>query len=96
MSLVTKPELINLQKALKTDEEIGKKLGVTRQAIHQLRKKYGIDSRYTENPDRNKKILALRKSGTPVIEIAEKLGLTDAWVYQVINKNQENKKSKKK
>ena len=95
MSLVTKPELINLQKALKTDEEIGKKLGVTRQAIHQLRKKYGIDSRYTENPDRNKKIIALHKSGMPATEIAIKMGLSPQRVFTLISENKAKKKPKK-
>lgn len=96
MSLVTKPELINLQKVLKTDEAIGKKLGVTQHAIFYLRKKHGIASRYVEIPERNKKIIALRKSGTPVIEIAEKLGLTVGLIRNVIKDNQEKKKPQNK
>ena len=42
MARVTKAQLIKLQKQLKVDEAIGAKFGITRQAIHQLRQKYGI------------------------------------------------------
>jgi len=37
MSKITKQELIKLQKSLVTDEAIGEKFGITRQAIHQMR-----------------------------------------------------------
>jgi hypothetical protein len=36
MPKITKQELIKLQKALATDEAIGKKFGITRQAVLQL------------------------------------------------------------
>ena len=39
---ISKAELIRLQKKLHTDEAIGKKFGITRQAVHWNRKKYGI------------------------------------------------------
>ena len=85
MATVSKNDLIKLQKTLGTDAEIGKKFGITRQAIHQLRKKYGIESRYAKNPERNEKILALYEKGTSGTAIAEKLGLSISQAYRIIN-----------
>ena len=42
MPKISKSEFIKLHKKLKTDPAIGKKFGVSRQSIHQIRKKYGI------------------------------------------------------
>lgn len=39
MSKISKQELIKLQITLVTDEAIGEKFGITRQAVHQMRKK---------------------------------------------------------
>lgn len=64
MSNISKQELIQLQKTLGRDVAIGKKFGVTRQAVYQMRKKYGIESRYITNPKRNTGIIAAFKKGT--------------------------------
>lgn len=85
MPKVSKSQLIALQKKLTTDEAIGKKFGVTRQAIHQIRKKYGIASNYAKNPERNKKIVALYKKGTSGTVLAKKLGLSVSQTYRIIN-----------
>jgi DNA-directed RNA polymerase specialized sigma subunit len=85
MPKVSKSQLIVLQKKLTTDEAIGKKFGVTRQAIHQIRKKYGIASNYAKNPERNKKIVALYKKGTSGTVLAKKLGLSVSQTYRIIN-----------
>ena len=44
MARITKSQLVTLQKKLKRDAAIGAEFGITRQAVHQLRKKYGIVS----------------------------------------------------
>jgi hypothetical protein len=85
MALISKTELIKLQKQLGTDEAIGKKLKVTRQAIHQLRKKYGIDSRLADNPDRNAKIVGAYKKGATGTDIAKKFDLSISQAYRIIN-----------
>jgi len=85
MPKVSKSQLIALQKKLTTDEAIGKKFGVTRQAIHQIRKKYGIASNYAKNPERNKKIVALYKKGTSGTVLAKKLRLSVSQTYRIIN-----------
>jgi Mor family transcriptional regulator len=86
MSRISKVELIKLQKALKTDERIAKKFKITRQAVQQMRKAYGIASRLTMNPQRNRKIKAMYKAGKTGTEIARKFGLSLSHTYRVINK----------
>ena len=86
MPRISKGELIKLQKALKTDERIAKKFGITRQAVQLMRKRYGIDSRLAKNPERNKKINALYKTGKTGMEIAKKFGLSLSQTYRMINK----------
>ena len=94
MPKVSKSQLIALQKKLTTDEAIGKKFGVTRQAIHQLRKKYGIASNYAKNPERNKKIIALYKKGTSGTALAKKTGLSVSQTYRIINPALSKKRKK--
>jgi DNA invertase Pin-like site-specific DNA recombinase len=85
MPKLNKNQLIALQKKLGTDEAIGKKFRVTRQAIHQLRKKYGIASNYAKNPKRNANIVALYKKGTAGTALAQKFGLSVSQAYRIIN-----------
>ncbi|MGA2508387.1 MAG: hypothetical protein ABSF80_13030 [Chitinispirillaceae bacterium] len=94
MPKVSKSQLIALQKKLTTDEAIGKKFGVTRQAIHQLRKKYRIASSYAKNPERNGKIVTLYKKGTSGTVLAKKLGLSVSQTYRIINEAISRKKKK--
>jgi DNA invertase Pin-like site-specific DNA recombinase len=96
MAKISKQELIKLQKTLKTDAKIGAKFGITRQAVHQLRKKYGVDSRTAANPTRNRKIVALRKSGKRVEAIAEQFDLSLPQTYRILKETGAKKKSKRK
>ena len=92
MARISKSELIKLQKKLVTDEAIGKKFHVTRQAIHQLRKKYGIESSIADNPERNAKIVAQYKKGLSGTKLAKKFGLSVSQTYRVINEGGKKKK----
>ena len=97
MATISKTELIKLQKTLKTDEAIGDKFGITRQAIHQLRKKYGVSSVKGRNKERNDKIIAHYKKGVVGTAIAEQLDLSIAQVYRIIRSDKKPvKKGKKK
>ena len=96
MAIVSKSELTRLQKSLGTDEAIAKKFKVTRQAIHQLRNKYGIPSLVAKNPERNAKIVSMYKAGKTGTEIAEKFGLSVAQTYRVIMLASGKKKAGKK
>jgi DNA invertase Pin-like site-specific DNA recombinase len=92
MTVAGKTELVKLLKELGNDGAVAKKFKVTRQAIHQLRKKYGIESSRAGNPERNKKINSLFKSGKTGAEIAEKLGLSIAQTYRIIGLQNKKKK----
>jgi DNA invertase Pin-like site-specific DNA recombinase len=95
MARISKTELIKLQKQLRTDAAIGEKFGITRQAVHQLRKKYGIDSSLAKNDERNEKIRELYEAGKSGNEIAKKLGLSVSQTYRIINSGTKKKGAKK-
>ena len=92
---IGKSELIRLQKSLKTDDAIGQKFGITRQAVHQMRKKYGIPSNLAKNDHRNDKIFALYKKGATGMIIAKKFGLSVSQTYRIIENAKVKKPSKK-
>jgi DNA invertase Pin-like site-specific DNA recombinase len=97
MARISKTELQKLQKKLQTDDAIGKKFGITRQAVHQLRKKYGIDSVIAKNDERNAKIVKSYKSGASGTALAKKFGLSISQTYRVINETKKpGKKTAKK
>ena len=94
MARLTKQQLVALQKKLGTDQAIGDKVGVTRQAIHQLRNKYGIDSLIAKNAERNKKIVSGYKGGKTGTEIAKKFDLSVSQTYRIISLSAKGKKKK--
>ena len=97
MAKISKTELIRLQKQLKTDARIGEKFGITRQAIHQLRKKYGIESRTAGNADRNKEMLSLHGAGKSAEVLAKKYNLSIPQTYRILKETAGGaKKSAKK
>ena len=85
MATVSKEELVRLQKVLKTDAAIGKQVGVSRQAIHQARVKYGIKA-VDKNKERNQKIISLYKKGKTGIAIAKEIGISVSRAYAVIQR----------
>jgi len=91
MAKITKSQLVALQKKLKRDAAIGAKFGITRQAVHQLRKKYGIDSVIEKNPARNKEILSGYNAGKSVAALAKKYGLSISYTYRIISENKGKK-----
>ena len=82
MPRISKTELMTLQKALKTDEAIGRKFGITRQAVHIMRKNYGIPplpgARTVFKPPRILKDELIRLQKTLITDkaIGRKVGLT--------------------
>ena len=92
MPRISKAELIRLQKTLKTDEKIGEKFGITRQAIHQMRNLYGIPSNIAKNKERNEKIANAYKAGAPGTAIAKKFDLSISQAYRIINSGKKGKK----
>lgn len=96
MARISKAELVRLQKKFKTDARIGEEFGITRQAVHQLRKKYGIDSRTAANPDRNKEMVEMREGGQSVEAIAKKFKLSIPQTYRILKETVVGKSTKKK
>jgi len=86
MARVSKQEILVLQKKFSTDAGIGKQFGISRQAIHQLRIKYGIKPNTAKNKERNQKIAALYKNGKTGIEIGKTLDMSVSQVYRIIKK----------
>lgn len=84
MAKISKAELIKLQKKLKTDARIGEEFGITRQAVHQLRKKYGIDSSIAGNKERNNELVQQREAGKSVESLAKKYDLSIPQTYRII------------
>jgi len=87
MARISKTQLIKLQKKFKTDAAIGKQFGITRQAIHQLRKKYGIDSSLATNPKRNEELIRLYDKGASGTSLAKKFNLSISQTYRIINES---------
>jgi DNA invertase Pin-like site-specific DNA recombinase len=87
MARISKEELAKLQKTQKTDANIGKLFGISRQAVHQLRVKYGIKANREKNLERDKKIVSLYKKGKTGIEIAKDIDLSISQVYRIIKRN---------
>jgi hypothetical protein len=96
MARISKNDLLKLQKRLHTDAKIGEEFGITRQAVHQLRKKYGIDSRTAGNPERNQEMVDLRESGKTVETIAKRFKLSIPQTYRILKENNPKKPAAKK
>jgi hypothetical protein len=98
MARISKTDLLKLQKKFKTDAAIGEQFGITRQAVHQLRKKYGLDSSLADNPVRNADIIEAYESGSSGTALAKKFKLSISQTYRIINesKKSESKKASKK
>jgi hypothetical protein len=97
MSKVTKTQLSKLQKTHKTDMRIGEALGVSRQAVHQLRRKFGVGSVPADRKARDAEIVAAYIAGETGIAIAKRLGLSISQTYRVINAaNGKKKRASKK
>ena len=93
MARIGKSQLISLQRKLGTDEKIGKKFGISRQAVHQLRKRLGLVSRRVRNPERNARIVAMYAAGASARSLAEKFDLSLSQTFRIIK--QARKKRKK-
>jgi DNA invertase Pin-like site-specific DNA recombinase len=95
MARISKGQLEKLQKKYKTDEAIGKLFGISRQAVHQLRTKYGIDFVAEKHAERNDEIIKMYQQGVSGTRLAKKFKLSISQAYRVIN-TKKNKKSKKR
>lgn len=95
MARISKAQLVKLQKKFKTDAAIGEQFGITRQAVHQLRKKYELESSLIDNPERNADIIAAYQKGASGTTIAKKFDLSISQTYRIINGTLKAGKTKK-
>lgn len=98
MARITKSQLVRLQKKYKTDARIGEQFGITRQAVHQLRRKYMVESMIAKNAERNEKIVDAYREGASGTALAGKFKLSISQTYRIINeaKKPARKKTAKK
>ncbi len=96
MAAITKAQLEKLQKKFITDAAIGAQFGITRQAVHQLRKKFGLESSLKDNPQRNRKIVKAYESGESGTALAKKYELSISQTYRIINENKKPARKSKK
>jgi len=92
MARISKPQLITLQKTLKTDLKIGQKFGISRQAVHQLREKYGIPALMGKHAERNQGIVKAFKAGMSGEAVAKKFKLSDSQTYRIFKSSLKAKK----
>ena len=95
MARISKSQLEKLQKKYKTDEAIGKLFGISRQAIHQLRSKYGIAPVENKHRERNEELSKAYSQGISGTKLAKKFRLSISQAYRIIN-IRKGKKGKKK
>lgn len=82
----SKEQLQQLQKRYGTDQAIASRLGVTRQAIFKLRKKYDLPAIKNRNDKRNREINHLYTSGISALQLAVKYSLSLPQIYRIIGK----------
>lgn len=84
MARVGRNQLIKLHKKYKTDEAIAKLYGLSRQAIHQIRKRHRIPPVSDKHSERNEQIISLHKNGMSVIKLAKKFKLSITHTYRIV------------
>jgi len=75
---------MKLQAKYKTDEAIGTLFGITKQAVHQLRNKYGIPPVADKHEARNAEIARSHAGGTKGTEIAREFKISVSQAYRII------------
>lgn len=85
MAGLTKKKLQTYVNKGMTDCMIGEMFGVTRQAVHQLRKRMGIASRTEVNEKRNAKMSAAYNRGWTVRRISEKFDVSISQTYRILH-----------
>jgi len=85
MARIGKNQLLKLQKKYTTDAAIGRLYGISRQAVHQLRIKYGIAPVPDKHRERNAEIVRLYKEGTAGTKLAKRFKMSVSQTYRILN-----------
>ena len=86
MARIGRNQLIKLQKRYKTDDAIGQLYGISRQAVHQLRKKYGVVPVDDKYESRNRSIRQLYRRGVTGPRLASQYSLSLSQIYRILKK----------
>jgi hypothetical protein len=84
MTRISKQQLIKLQAKYKTDNAIGALFGITKQAVHQLRNKYGIAPIKDKHEERNNEIARAYTTGVPGTKLARRFKISVSQTYRII------------
>ena len=84
ISNISKSQLLKLQKKYKTDDAIGGVFGITRQAVHQLRVKYGVLPVAGKYESRNQELTRLYLNGIQCAQLARKYRLSISQVFRIL------------
>lgn len=84
MARISEQQLLKLQAKYKTDDAVGKLFGISKQAVHQLRNKYGIAPVADKHEERNNEIARAYKSGMPGTKLAKKFKISVSQAYRII------------
>jgi len=95
MAKITKPQFVALQKKHVTDAAIAAALGVSRQAVTQLRAKFRIISSKPDVRARNALIVEAYKGGETGVSLANRYKLSVSQTYRILDAalNKAKKKS---
>jgi predicted DNA-binding protein YlxM (UPF0122 family) len=83
MARISKSQLIKLQKRYKTDDSIAALFGITRQAVHQLRKRYEVAPVTGKNDERDRLIARYYRDGMSGERLARQFALSLSQVYRI-------------
>lgn len=86
MGILNKEQLNEYVSSGLTDNEIGKKHGVTRQSIYYLRKRFNIKQTKTRYNNRNSVIRQKYDSGISVKDISKEYKITQFHIYRILKK----------
>jgi predicted DNA-binding protein YlxM (UPF0122 family) len=84
--IISRIELLKLQRRYKTDRAIGELFAITRQAVHQARVKLGIPPIEHPIEERNNKVQKYFTNGYKIAELMSKFNLSRSHVYRIIGK----------
>jgi len=87
---INKHQMLVLMTACKSDRNIAKAVGCSRQCVMRIRLSYGL--KYSDTNWRNDMIIAMRKDGHSVQEIGKTYKISDRQVYRIIKKGSSHDK----
>jgi DNA invertase Pin-like site-specific DNA recombinase len=86
MARISKNQLLKLRKKYTTDQAIARLYGISKQAVNQLRIRYGVPAAEHRNRERDQQIANLYRRGVSGTRIASEFKLSVTHTYRIINR----------